>query len=208
MPTDLQSLTPDFFCRPAEVVAPDLIGCLLIKNQPNQKPLWGVIVETEAYSQSEPACHGYNRQTPKNLTLFGNPGRFYVYITYGIYICVNIVTHKSNYANGVLLRSIALPNENERIAAGPGLLAKRFGFSLNDDNSPISKENLFWLAEKSSSIKMLNIIQTNRIGISKAKDLSWRWYLQNSRSISKRAAGDRLPSKSNAWKPNLRDGPT
>lgn len=106
-------------------MAPDLIGCLLIKQQPNHKPLWGVIVETEAYSESEPACHGYKKRTPKNETLFGPPGRFYIYLCYGMYYCVNVVTDKANWANGVLLRSIALPNEDERIASGPGLLAKK-----------------------------------------------------------------------------------
>jgi len=52
--------------------------------------LWGVIVETEAYSQEEPACHGYRRRTPSNGTLFGEPGRFYVYVSYGIRHCVNV----------------------------------------------------------------------------------------------------------------------
>ncbi len=77
-----------FFARPAEVVAPDLIGCLLVKRQPNGDLLWGVIVETEAYSQAEPACHGYRRRSPSNETLFGEPGRFYVYVSYGIHHCV------------------------------------------------------------------------------------------------------------------------
>ena len=73
-----------FFCRPAELVAPELIGCLLVKRQPSGELLWGVIVETEAYSQDDHACHGYRRRTPSNDTLFGEPGRFYVYVSYGI----------------------------------------------------------------------------------------------------------------------------
>jgi len=66
----LQSSSPakvfpqSFFARPAELVAPELIGCLLVKRQPNGKLLWGVVVETEAYSQEEPACHGYRHRTP------------------------------------------------------------------------------------------------------------------------------------------------
>jgi len=70
------------------VIAPEPIGCLLVKRQPTGELLWGVVVETEAYSQEEPACHGYRRRTPSNETLFGEPGRFYVYVSYGIHHCV------------------------------------------------------------------------------------------------------------------------
>jgi DNA-3-methyladenine glycosylase len=83
-----QKLTQSFFARPAEQVAPDLIGCLLVKRQASGELLWGVIVETETYWQSDPACHGYRRRTPSNETLFGEPGRFYVYLSYGIHHCV------------------------------------------------------------------------------------------------------------------------
>ena len=84
-----------FFCRPAELVAPELIGCLLVKRQADGELLWGVIVETEAYSQDDPACHGYRRRTPSNETLFGEPGRFYVYVSYGIHHCVKVVYIRS-----------------------------------------------------------------------------------------------------------------
>jgi len=89
--TPARHLPQSFFCRPAEVVAPELIGCLLVKRQANGELLWGVIVETEAYSQDDPACHGYRRRTPSNETLFGEPGRFYVVVSYGIHHCVNVV---------------------------------------------------------------------------------------------------------------------
>ena len=86
-----------FFCRPAELVAPELIGCLLVKRQADGELLWGVIVETEAYSQDDHACHGYRRRTPSNQTLFGEPGRFYVYVSYGIHHCVKrAVTSRSS----------------------------------------------------------------------------------------------------------------
>ncbi len=85
----LSALSQSFFARPAEQVAPDLIGCLLVKRQASGELLRGVIVETEAYSQEEPACHGHRRRSPSNETLFGEPGRFYVYVSYGIHHCVN-----------------------------------------------------------------------------------------------------------------------
>ena len=85
---DFPALPHAFFCRPAQVVAPELIGCRLVKRQTDGSLLWGVVVETEAYSQDDPACHGYHRRSPSNETLFGEPGRFYVYVSYGIHHCV------------------------------------------------------------------------------------------------------------------------
>jgi len=67
-----------------------------VKRQPNGELLWGVLVETEAYPQEEPACHGYRRRTPSNETLFGEPGRFYVYVSYGIHHCVNVVALRAS----------------------------------------------------------------------------------------------------------------
>jgi DNA-3-methyladenine glycosylase len=69
------------------VVVPDLIGCLLVKRQASGELLWGVIVETEAYCQSEPACSGHRRRSSSNDTLFGELGRFYVYESYSIHNC-------------------------------------------------------------------------------------------------------------------------
>ena len=188
------------------MVAPNLIGCFLVKRLSKDTYLSGVIVETEAYSQEEASCHGFSGKTKRNATLFGDPGNFYIYISYGIYNCINIVTGKKNWANGVLLRSIAIKDEDERIASGPGLLAKRFGLNRNHDNLPISIENGFWIAKGANSKQMLDIVQTTRIGISQAKDLPWRWYLQNSRSISKRAKGDKTPSKNQCWYPSSFEG--
>ena len=93
------------------MVGPDLVGCRLVKRQSNGGLLWGVIVETEAYSQDDPACHGYRRRSPQNETLFGEPGRFCVYVSYGINHCVIVVTDRGDWANGVLLRAVALPDE-------------------------------------------------------------------------------------------------
>jgi len=184
------------------LVAPNLIGCFLIKRISKNSYLSGVIVETEAYSQEEASCHGFSGRTPRNETLFGEPGKFYIYLSYGINSCVNIVTGKKNWANGVLLRSVAIKGENERIASGPGLLAKRFGLNRNFDNLPLSPANDFWLTEGENLTRMGNIVQTTRIGISQAKDIPWRWYLKSSRSVSKRVKGDRIPPKNKCWLPS------
>ena len=180
---------------------------MLVKRQANDGLLWGVIVETEAYSQDEPACHGYRRRSPQNETLFGEPGRFYVYVSYGIHHCVNVVTDRAEWANGVLLRAIALPEEPERIAAGPALLARRFGLDRSDDRTLVTGENDVWLAPRPAVIGKPTIVSTTRIGISQGQDLSWRWYLKCSRSISRRAKGDRTPSLAQAWQPCVGDSP-
>ena len=199
-------LTKEFFSRPSHLVAPNLIGCSLIKRISKSSFLAGVIVETEAYSQEEASCHGFSGRTQRNETLFGEPGNLYIYLSYGINSCVNIVTGKKNWANGVLLRSIAIKGENERIASGPGLLAKRFGLNRNFDNLSLSPANDFWLTEGESSIRMGSIVQTTRIGISQAKDIPWRWYLKSSRSVSKRVKGDRIPPKNKCWSPSTFEG--
>ena len=199
-------LTKEFFSRPSHLVAPNLIGCSLIKRISKSSFLAGVIVETEAYSQEEASCHGFSGRTQRNETLFGEPGNLYIYLSYGINSCVNIVTGEKNWANGVLLRSIAIKGENERIASGPGLLAKRFGLNRNFDNLPLSPTNGFWLIEGENLTRMENIVQTTRIGISQAKDIPWRWYLKSSRSVSKRAKGDRIPPKNKCWSPSTFEG--
>ena len=78
------------------MVGPELIGCRLVKRQPDGSLLWGLVVETEAYSQEEPACHGFRSRTKRNSTLFGPPGHWYVYLTYGIHHCVKRAVSSSS----------------------------------------------------------------------------------------------------------------
>ncbi len=189
-----------FFARPAEVVAPELIGCRLVRRLLSGGLLWGVIVETEAYCQSEPACHGHRRRSPSNETLFGEPGRFYVYVSYGIHHCVNVVTGTAGLANGVLLRAAALPGADERAAAGPALLARRFGMDRGHDGQVVAAECGLWLAPPPLPLRQRlaeeeeeTLCRTTRIGVSQGRELPWRWYLRGSRSVSRRARGDRTP---------------
>ena len=130
----------------------------------------------------------------------------YIYLAYGIYHCVNIVTGKKDWANGVLLRSIAIKNENERIASGPGLLAKRFELNRHHNNLLLSPENDFWMTEREDVKNMGNIVKTTRVGISQAKDIRWRWYLESSRSVSKRVKGDKTPPINKCWSPSSFEG--
>ena len=173
----------------------------VVKRQADGALLWGVIVETEAYSQDEPACHGYRRRSPQNETLFGEPGRFYVYVSYGIHHCVNVVTDRPDWANGVLLRSVAMPAEPERVAAGPGLLARRFGLDRSDDSCPVTGEHEVWMAPRVATFTNPPLVTTTRIGISQGELLPLRWYLKSSRSVSRRVKGDRTPPLDQAWHP-------
>jgi DNA-3-methyladenine glycosylase len=201
------ALPTGFFARPAEQVAPELIGCLLVKRQTAAELLWGVIVETEAYCQSEPACHGHRRRSPSNETLFGEPGHFYVYVSYGIHHCVNLVTGRRDWASGVLLRALAVGGDPERSCAGPALLARRFGLDRRHDGLPAHPAQGLWLAARppwlvaalqpqmapGTGAPAAVLTRTTRIGIRQAVDLPWRWYLRASRSVSRRAAADRTP---------------
>lgn len=199
------------FARPAEQVAPDLVGCLLVRALPGGGHVWGVVVETEAYCQSEPACHGHRRRSPSNDTLFGPPGRLYVYLTYGLHHCVNVVTGHDDHASGVLLRAVALPGEAERIAAGPALLARRFGLNRCHDRQLLAPPQGAWIAPRPEALKRWwqrceqegndPMVCTTRIGISQAQELPWRWYLRDSRSVSRRARGDRPPRPAAAFCP-------
>ena len=152
-----------------------------------------MIVETEAYSQEEEACHGYRKITESNKSLFGKPGTFYVYKTYGIHHCLNIVTDRENFASGVLIRAVFIPQKNERLASGPGLVTKTFGIDKSFNSIEVLNNNSLWISQRDLIVEQKDLIQTTRIGISKAKNIKWRWYLKNSRSVSKRVKGDRSP---------------
>ncbi|MBO6973087.1 MAG: DNA-3-methyladenine glycosylase [Prochlorococcus marinus CUG1434] len=183
----------NFFYRHSKLVAPDLIGCYLIKKNNDKELVKGIIVETEAYSQEEEACHGYRKITKSNKSLFGKPGTFYIYKTYGIHHCLNIVTDKENFASGVLIRAVFIPQKNERLASGPGLVTKTFGIDISFNSLEVLNNNSLWISQRISIPEEKDLIQTTRIGISKAKNIKWRWYLKNSRSVSKRLKGDRTP---------------
>ena len=152
----------------------------------------GIIVETEAYSQEEEACHGFNKRTKTNQTLFGEPGLYYVYRSYGIHYCLNLVTDKNNFASGVLIRSVFISQEEERVASGPGLLTKKFEIDTKLNSLKSYNNKLLKIFDRHIKINTEELVQTTRIGISKAVDLNWRWYLKRSRSVSKRVKGDKI----------------
>ena len=164
-------------------MAPELIGCRLLRRLSDGNLIEGMVVETEAYSQDERACHGFRSRTKRNSTLFGPPAHWYVYLTYGIYHCVNCVTGSDDWANGVLLRAVTIPEESPRVAAGPGLLARRFAIDRTFDAQPVHPGSGLWLAPATESVGP--VVQSARVGIKEALDLPWRWLLQGHPSVSK-----------------------
>ena len=92
-----------------------------------------------------------------------------------------------------MIRAVFIPQKNERLASGPGLVTKTFGIDISFNSLEIQNNNSLWISQRNSIPEEKDLIQTTRIGISKAKNIKWRWYLKNSRSVSKRLKGDRSP---------------
>jgi DNA-3-methyladenine glycosylase len=118
------------------------------------------IVETEAYAPGDPACHAYRRQTERNRVMFGPPGHLYVYLIYGLYHCLNIVTEAEGIPAAVLIRAVQLDRlpewipakkrgKPERVAAGPGLLCQALQIDRSHNGWPLGKVDAsqegFWL---------------------------------------------------------------
>ena len=92
-----------------------------------------------------------------------------------------------------MIRSVFISSENERLASGPGLVTKTFSVDISINSLEVLKTKSLLISPRDSTLEEKDFIQTTRIGISKAKNIKWRWYLKNSRSVSKRLKGDRTP---------------
>ena len=92
-----------------------------------------------------------------------------------------------------MIRSVFISNKNERLASGPGLVTKTFSVDISFNSLEVLNNNSLWISQRNSIPEEKDVIQTTRIGISKAKNIKWRWYLKNSRSVSKRLKGDSTP---------------
>ncbi len=196
--TKTPALEPLWFARAATAVAPDLIGCTLVRRLAEGEIQRGMIVEVEAYGPEDPACHGYRKQTPRNAAMFGPGGYSYVYFIYGMYHCLNVVTDQAGVASAVLIRAlemenIALPASKtaQRLAAGPGKLCRHLEIDRTLNGIPLDLDQPLWIEPQSQQFKTAlehrhkELIQTTRIGLSQGTDLPWRWYLKGSGAISK-----------------------
>lgn len=197
-------LTRGFYARDAVTVARDLIGCLFLHRSP--AGLVGVrLVETEAYrGPVDPGSHGYRGKTPRTRTMYGPPGRLYVYFTYGMHWCANIVCAEPGVCEAVLLRAgepivgIELMREmrggigNDRLlASGPARLTQALGIDKRQDGASLLRGGDFWCATDgvTEEYRRGSISQTRRIGLAAGRgdDIPWRFVVSGHAYASRRA---------------------
>ena len=182
-------LHPADFAGPSEEVARSLIGAILLVNG-----VGGRIVETEAYDRTDPASHSFGGPTARNQSMFGPPGRAYVYRSYGIHWCLNFVCREEGHGAGVLIRAIEpLHGMDEmrqrrgvedarRLCSGPGGEGEALGSTHDLTGQPLDQPPFEVLAAG----QPLVIATGPRIGISKATELHWRFGLAGSPFLSRR----------------------
>jgi DNA-3-methyladenine glycosylase len=175
--------------RSPHEVAPELIGAELYLDG-----IGGMIVEVEAYDYEDPAAHGFgNRRTARNASMFLAGGAVYVYRSYGVHWCLNIVCAEEGVASAVLVRAVepmqGLEVMRERrgvadarlLASGPGRLCQALGVTREHDGLSVL-EPPFELRERSAPVE---VVTGTRIGITKAADRPWRYGLAGSRFVSR-----------------------
>ena len=185
----------DFLNGPSESVAPRLLGCYLERDLGGRQ-LLGKIVETEAYDQADTASHSYRGQTPRTDVMFGPSGHLYVYFTYGMHYCCNVVCGPAGQGAAVLIRALE-PLEGQDIMAenrrhnqgltnGPAKLCQALNINKSLNGHSLSVEPLRLIIQP--EIPQVEITQTTRIGISRAQDVPWRFYIKGNPFVSKPAA--------------------
>jgi DNA-3-methyladenine glycosylase len=181
-------LTRKFFARSVHAVAPDLIGATLLVDG-----VGGIIAEVEAYHHSDPAAHSFNGPTPRNMVMFGPPGYLYVYRSYGIHWCMNVVCEKEGSASAALIRAIepthGIPamrrrrglHDERMLCSGPGKLCEAMAVSDKHNALPLDVPPI----EIYARTRKPEIVSGLRIGITKAVELPWRYGLKGSKFLSK-----------------------
>lgn len=195
---DHSKLPHSFYARPTLEVARDLIGKTLYRRTAEGITA-GIIVETEAYVAAiDPAAHGYRGKTPRNAVMFGPPGHTYVYFTYGMHYCLNVVTEGEGVAAAVLLRALEpsvgitlmRSRRGERItdrdlARGPGRLCAAMALTVAENGLDLCGDTLS-IAETPDFPMDAPVIATPRIGITQAADWPWRFVVADSPWVSGR----------------------
>jgi DNA-3-methyladenine glycosylase len=197
----MKALGPEFYDRPVLEVAHDLIGCRV-----EHAGTAGVIVETEAYHESEPACHAFVGLTPRTRPLFGPPGRAYVYRSYGIHALLNAVCEGEGVGAAVLIRALEPtvglaemrrrrggdarrgagrdPMRDEELCSGPGKLSQALGISMEENDSDLGTGPIRIGPRMGEWLKP-TVLEGRRIGITRAVELRWRFAAAANRNVSR-----------------------
>jgi DNA-3-methyladenine glycosylase len=180
-----------FYARPVLEVARDLIGCVV-----SHQGTSGVIVETEAYHDSEPACHAFVGLTPRTRPLFGPPGYAYVYRSYGIHALLNAVSEPEGVGAAVLIRALEPLHgidvmrsrrgidRIEGLCSGPGKLTRALGIELEHNGCDLTLGPVVF-SEPPAAWRHVEVQVDRRIGITKAAELPWRFLAVGSRFSSR-----------------------
>jgi DNA-3-methyladenine glycosylase len=196
-----EALSREFYERPVVEVARALIGCTVSFAGAGGSAASGVIVETEAYHESEPACHAFVGLTPRTQTLFGEPGRAYVYRSYGIHALLNAVCEPEGVGAAVLIRALqplrGVPEMRARrtggcgraalgdteLCSGPGKLTQALGIRLAENGGDLCRGPVRICAPAEGC--RAAIVAGERVGITKAVELPWRFCVAGNRHVSR-----------------------
>lgn len=180
--------------KKVEELANALLGCELVHKTPEAITA-GIIVETESYHETDEASHSYKRRRDgRSRVMFGPAGHVYVYFTYGMHWCFNIVAEDEGVGAGVLIRALE-PTEGielmkrrrgkdnmHDLCNGPAKLVQAMGISKDDYGKPLYEGSLYITEPKLKDIK---VVSGPRIGISKAKEKPWRFWVKDNPFVSR-----------------------
>jgi DNA-3-methyladenine glycosylase len=195
-------LPRSFYRRPSLEVAPDLLGRTLVRVLPDGTRLRARIVEVEAYREDDPASHSFRGRTGRTEVMFGPPGRLYVYFTYGMHFCMNVVTGDDGEGSAVLLRAAEPLEGMDRMAehrgladprllcAGPGRLCQAFSVGREQNGTDLVGGQELRL-ERGTPVDPGAVLAGPRIGISVAREQPWRFVEAGSRFLSRGGAATR-----------------
>ena len=192
--TVMQTVPREFYTAPTIEVAKKLLGKVLV-HRIEKGVISGRIVETEAYTCDDPACHASRGMTKRNAAMFGEAGHAYVYFTYGMYFCFNVVTGHEGVGEAVLIRA-AEPLEGIELmkvdrgtddvinlASGPGKLCQAFAINRDQNGLDLTNSELMIVDD---GWKPAEIITSTRIGIRLAADRPWRFYVSGNPYVSRK----------------------
>lgn len=186
-------LPKKFFDRPVEELAQALLGCELV-HKTKEGTTAGIIVETESYHQTDEASHSFKYKSGRNKVMFGPSGHTYVYFTYGMHWCFNVVAEPAGIGAAVLIRALEPTqgielmkkrrgkDDESQLCNGPAKLVQAMGISKADYGKPLYKGDSHITKPK---LKGFKISCGPRIGISKAKDTPWRFWIKDNKFVSR-----------------------